>query len=87
MDREPVDLIILEPKLKFESGLSILKEIVSGHPKIPVIINSEYLYFQDDWTSWFATSYLLKSDSLKELLSEIEGALSGKVKSIYSVGE
>ncbi len=83
LGEESVDLVILEPKLRFEIGLSTLKEIVRKHSKTPVIINSEYLYFQDDWTSWFAKSYLLKSDSLKELLSEIEEVLSRKEKYLF----
>ena len=73
--REPVDLIVLDIKLKAESGLDILQKIVAQYPLIPVILCSAYVSFQDDYTSWLARSYVVKSTDPKELLQEVRRVL------------
>lgn len=74
--REPVDLIILDVKLRFESGLNVLQKITEEFPDIPVLILSAYTSFQRDYTSWFAKNYILKSSDTSELLQEVNKALS-----------
>jgi DNA-binding NtrC family response regulator len=78
LEREPFDLVILDIRLRGESGLDLLQEIVARHPQVPVILCSAYVSFQDDYTSWLAHSYCVKSSDPRALLEEVERVLSGR---------
>jgi DNA-binding response OmpR family regulator len=82
LKREPIDLVVLDIKLRFESGLDVLQRIVKEIPNLPVILCSAYVSFQNDCTSWLADSYVVKSSNPEELLNEVNKVLSkrGKIK-------
>ena len=76
LNHEPVDLIVLDIKLGSESGLDVLQKITKQFPDIPVILCSAYSAFQDDYTSWLAESYVVKSSDSDELLKEVKRVLN-----------
>jgi DNA-binding response OmpR family regulator len=85
---EPVDLVVLDIKLRCESGLDVLQRITKEFPSLPVILCSAYVSFQNDYTSWLADSYIVKSIDPEELLNEVNKVLSkkrGKIKQNRSV--
>lgn len=73
---ESVDLIVLDIKLRFESGLAVLQRIANEYPYLPVILCSAYESFQNDYASWLADSYIVKSSDPEELLNEVTKVLS-----------
>jgi DNA-binding NtrC family response regulator len=75
LNREPIDLVVLDIKLRSESGLDVLQKITKQFPEIPVILCSAYASFQDDYTSWLAESYIIKSTDLEELSREVDRVL------------
>ncbi|MGH7799185.1 MAG: response regulator [Thermodesulfobacteriota bacterium] len=75
LDHEPIDIVVLDIKLRSESGLDVLQKITKRFPKLPVILCSAYASYQDDYTSWLAESYIVKSTDLDELLREIDKVL------------
>lgn len=72
---EPVDLVVLDIKLRSESGLDVLQRIANEFPHLPVILCSAYVSFQNDYTSWLAESYIVKSSDPEELLNEVNKVL------------
>ena len=80
LKREPVDLVVLDIKLRSESGLDVLQRITKEFPTIPVVLCSAYVSFQNDYTSWLADSYIVKSSDPQELLREIRRVLSKRGK-------
>ena len=78
LDKEAIDLIVLDIKLRFESGLDILQKISTQSPEMPVILCSAYLSYQDDFKSWLADSYLVKSTDPYELVREVNRILALK---------
>jgi DNA-binding NtrC family response regulator len=74
----PVDLVVLDIKLRSESGLDVLQRMVSQYPGLPVILCSAYISFQDDYTSWLAERYVVKSSDPAELLHEVKRVLAEK---------
>ncbi len=72
---EHVDLLVLDIRMKGMSGLEALQHIVKDKKKIPVILSTAYVSYQDDFTSWFADAYVVKSADLSELKSEIKRLL------------
>lgn len=82
LKREPVDLVVLDIKLRSESGLDVLQRIANEFSYLPVILCSAYVSFQNDYTSWLADSYIVKPSNPEELLNEVNKVLSnrGKIK-------
>jgi DNA-binding NtrC family response regulator len=80
LQEQSVDLIVLDIKLKAESGLDVLQRIVSQYPGLPVVLCSAYISFQDDYTSWLAERYVVKSSDPAELLHEVKKVLAEKSK-------
>lgn len=75
------DLVIMDVKMGEMDGLTAMRLILQGDPKIPVIINSAYPAFKTDFTSWSAEAYVVKSGDLTELKREVEKALAKAARS------
>ncbi len=65
------DLAIVDVKLEGESGLEVLRDIMTEDRQLRVILNSAYSSFMSDFTSWSADAYLVKSSDLSELKSKV----------------
>lgn len=76
LGEEEVHLVVLDIRLKGESGLQLLQRLSEDYPGIPVIISSAYSSYRFDYSSWLAESYVVKSTDTSELLSEIRKILA-----------
>ncbi len=73
-EEDPPDLIVLDIKLGEESGIDYLTETVKKHKNIPVILNSAYSVYKDNFKTWAADAYIIKSldlDPLKKKINEL----------------
>ncbi len=76
IEKDPeIDLVVLDIKMKGESGLKTLQQLVKEKKNIPVIICSAYSSYQDDFTSWLADAYVVKSPDLSDLKMAIKRLL------------
>lgn len=75
LEKEPVDLVILDIRMKEMSGLEALQHIVKEKKNLPVILCSAYSSYQDDFSSWLADAYVIKSSDLTELKEEVKRLL------------
>ncbi|QAR34375.1 response regulator [Geovibrio thiophilus] len=72
LEKEKIDVILLDIKLKGESGIDILQEITRKYKTVKTILATAYSAYQDDFSTWLADGYWVKSPSdLESLLSEI----------------
>jgi len=69
------DAVILDIQLKGESGLQILQDIVREKTDLPVILCTAFSCYKDDFSSWLADAYVVKSSDLTELKAEIRRVL------------
>ena len=76
LENEAIDLIVLDIQIKQESGLEMLQKIIKEHSGLPVILCSAYNCYKDDFASWLADAYIIKSSNLEELKSEVARLLS-----------
>ena len=70
------DLIILDIQLDQESGLELLQQIARESEKIPVILCTAYSCYKEDFSSWLADAYVVKSSNLDELKNEVRRLLA-----------
>jgi len=69
------DLIVLDIQMKGESGLQLLQKIVREKTDLPVILCTAFSCYKDDFSSWLADAYVVKSSDLSELKSEVRRVL------------
>ncbi|MCS6859845.1 MAG: response regulator [Abditibacteriales bacterium] len=69
------DCIVLDINLPVVNGLDALSIILHQQPGLPVIINTAYACYQDDFRSWAADAFVLKSSNLTELKACIKASL------------
>ncbi len=72
------DLVVLDIKLKNESGLDLLQKIVKERHEMPVILCTAFSCYKDDFSAWLADGYVVKSSDLTELKDEIKRVLNKK---------
>lgn len=70
------DLIVLDIKLKNESGLDLLQKVVKERHNLPVVLCTAFSCFKDDFSAWLADGYVVKSSDLTELKEEIKRVLA-----------
>ncbi|PLX81219.1 MAG: two-component system response regulator [Desulfuromonas sp.] len=73
---ESIDLMVLDIQLQGESGLQTLQNVVQEFPDLPVILCTAFSCYKDDFSSWLADGYVVKSSDLNELKSEINKVLA-----------
>ena len=73
------DLIVMDINMPKINGIEAIGKILSEHKKVPIIINTAYSSYKDNFMSWSADAYIIKSSDLKELKDKIKELL-GKIK-------
>ena len=76
LHRETVDLVVLDIKLKSESGIDLLQQLVKDRHNLPVILCTAFSCYRDDFSAWLADGYVVKSSDLSELKDEIKRVLA-----------
>jgi CheY-like chemotaxis protein len=74
--REAPDVVIMDINLPEKmDGIESMSRILSHDREIPVIINTGYSEYKDNFMSWAADAYVLKSADLGPLLDAVEVAV------------
>jgi CheY-like chemotaxis protein len=74
----PPDLVVLDIRMPVMDGLEALGKIIGKERNIPVIIHSAYSSYKDDFISWAADDFVVKSSDLTELKRKIRALLERK---------
>jgi len=72
---EPIDLVVLDIKMPGMNGLELLGKVLGEKIKIPVIINTAYPHYKNNFMSWAAEAYIVKSSDFSELKGTIRKVL------------
>ncbi len=68
-------VVVLDIAMPGRDGLSALQEFLDIDPSVPVIINTAYPGYAENFLSWAADAYIEKSSDLTPLLEAIEQAM------------
>ena len=74
----PYDLVILDIGMPEMDGLETLGRLLGIDNKIPVILCTAYPSYKDNFMSWAADAYVVKSMDLTELKEKIKESLAKK---------
>ena len=75
LEKKHPDLIVLDIKLGEESGIECLLKIIEYRKDLPVVINSAYSVYKDNFKTWAADAYIVKSMDLGPLKEKIRELL------------
>ena len=69
------DLIVLDIGMPGMDGLETLGKMLGMDNRLPVILNTAYPSYKDNFMSWAADAYVVKSHDLTELKAKIRESL------------
>ena len=76
LTKEEVDLVVLDIRLKGMNGLEALEDMLLKNRNLKVVINSAFANYKDDFSSWLADAYVIKSSDLGELKTAVNALLA-----------
>jgi two-component system, response regulator, stage 0 sporulation protein F len=78
LEAEDFDLVILDIRMPGMDGISALEKIAVKKRDLPVLINSAYSNYKDNFLTWLAEDYIIKSADLSELKAKIKSIFEKK---------
>ncbi len=76
------DIIILDMNIPKMDGIEVIGWLLSLKKDIPIIIHTAYSNYKDNFMSWAADAYIVKSSDLSELKNKIKEILTNKVQAL-----
>ena len=76
-ERQP-NLIIMDINMPKMNGIEAMGKVVSKHKNIPIIIYTAYSSYKDNFMSWAADAFIVKSSDLTELKNKIKEMITNK---------
>lgn len=74
------DLVVMDIAMPNMDGIEALGRILAEDNQIPIILNTAYASYKDNFMSWAADAYVVKSSDMKELKRAITRTLETRCK-------
>ena len=75
VEQNPPDLLILDIRMPGMDGIEALGHILGKNNRLPVILNTAYTNYKDNFMTWSADAYVVKTSDLSELKNTIAEVL------------
>ena len=75
LEKERPDLVVLDIVMPKMDGMEALGRIIGKQRSIPIILHTSHPGYQEDFMSWGADAFVVKSPDLKELKGKIRELL------------
>lgn len=72
------DIVVLDIGMPGMDGLELLGKLMDINKRLPVVIYTAYSSYQDNFMSWAADSYVVKSSDLSKLKRAIREVLASR---------
>ena len=73
------DLVILDIRMAGMDGIEALQRILERDNTIPVVLNTAFSSYRDNYLTWAADAYVTKSSDVSELVNTVEGLLKDRM--------
>ncbi len=78
LEEQLPDIVVMDINMPRMDGIETMGRILNKNKKIPIIINTAYNNYKDNFMSWAADAFIVKSSDLSELKDKIKGILTNK---------
>jgi DNA-binding response OmpR family regulator len=62
------DLVVLDIRMPGMDGIDLMQRILDRKNAMPIILNTAYSSYRDNYLTWAADAYLIKSSDASELI-------------------
>ena len=84
IQEQPLDLVVMDINLPKMDGIETIGLILSKHKNIPIIINTAYSSYKDNFMTLAADAYIVKSSDFTELKNKIKEIIMNKSQRLQS---
>ena len=74
------DLVVMDISMPGMDGIEAMSRMLAKDHKLPIILNTAYGSYRDNFRSWSADAYVVKSSDLSELKLTIERVLESRAR-------
>lgn len=79
-EKEKPHLIVMDIRMPIMNGIEALTAMLGKNRQVPVILNTAYTQYRENFMTWGAEAYLIKSSDLTELKKKIREILDKRQK-------
>ncbi len=73
------DLVVLDIRMAGMDGIEALQKIIERDKSLPVVLNTAFSSYKDNYMTWAADAYVTKSSDVTELLETVDRILSARM--------
>ncbi len=73
------DLVVLDIRMAGMDGIEALQRIIERDNTLPVVLNTAFSSYQDNYMTWAADAYVTKSSDVTELLETVDRILNARM--------
>ena len=75
VQKDRPDLIVLDISMPGMDGIEAMGKILGSDNRIPIVLNTAYSSYKDNFMTWSADAYVIKSSDLTPLKNTIKQVL------------
>ena len=83
-DKDKPHLVIMDIRMPVMDGIEVLTAMLGKDRQIPVILNTAYPQYRENFMTWGAEAYVIKSSDITEIKEKIRKVLDRRKKSAKS---
>jgi len=78
VEKERPALVVMDISMPGMDGIEAMSRMLAKDHKLPVILNTAYATYKDNFRAWSADAYVVKSSDLTELKETIRRVLASR---------
>lgn len=72
------DLVVMDVSMPVMDGIESMSRMLSHDHKLPIVLNTAYATYKENFRAWSADAYVVKSSDLTELKATIKRVLAAR---------
>ena len=73
------DLVVMDIRMAGMDGIEAMQQILDRDAGIPVVLNTAYTSYKDNYLTWAADAYVVKSADVTELVTTVQEVMDKRV--------
>ena len=78
VEKSAPDLIVMDISMPGMDGIELMNRMLATNHRLPVILNTAYSSYQEDFRAWSADACIVKSSDLSRLSSTVKRVLEAR---------